>query len=84
MNVNWSKQTTMSKGLLLVQNWLTFIAFQSHIKINQRQFGSLVEHTTKGIDLLLGQNLLIFIIFNLIAKSVKLMVGHFALETPKL
>ena len=77
------RQNTKAIALLLGQNWLIFITFQSPIKINQFQFRSFFGNT-KAIALLLGQNWLIFITFESPIKINQFQFRSFFGKIPRL
>ena len=77
-------QNTKAIALVLGQNWLIFITFQSPIKINQFQFRSFLCQNTKAIALLVGQNWLIFITLQSPIKINQFQFRSFLAKIPRL
>ena len=76
-------QNTKAIALLLFQNWLIFITFQSAIKINQFQFRSFFAHLWakyQGYSLTFWPKLAHFHHFSICnQKSINFNFGHFSL-----
>ena len=70
-------QNTKAIALLLGQNWLTFITFQSAIKINQFQFQSFLAKIPRLQPYFLATNASFSSLFNLQSKSINFNIGHF-------
>ena len=70
-------QNTKAIALLFGQKWLTFITFQSAIKINQFQFWSFLAKTPRLQPYFLAKNGSLSSLFNLQSKSINFNFGHF-------
>ena len=70
-------QNTKAIALLLGQNWLIFITFQSPIKINQVQFRSFLAKIPRLQPYFLAKIGSCSSLFNLQSKSINFNVGHF-------
>ena len=70
-------QNTKAIALLLGQKWLTFITFQSAIKINQCQLWSCLAKIPRLQPYFLAKNGSFSSLFNLQSKSINFNFGHF-------
>ena len=78
INFNFGQfgQNTKAIALLLGQNWLIFITFQSAIKINQFQFWSFLAKIPRLQPYFLAKNGSFSSLFNLQSKSINVNFGH--------
>ena len=76
ISVNFG-QNTKAIALLFGQNWLSFITFQSPIKINQFQFRSFLAKIPRLQPYFLAKIGSISSLFNLQSKSINFNFGHF-------
>ena len=70
-------QNTKAIAVLLGQEWLVFITFQSTIKINQSQFWSVLGKIPRLYPYFLAKNGSFSSLFNLQSKSIYLNFGQF-------
>ena len=77
-------QNTKAIALLVGQNWLNFITFQSPIKINQFQFRSFVPKIPRLQTYFLATIGSFSSLFNLQSKSINFNFGHFVAKIPRL
>ena len=72
------RQNTKVIALLFGQTWLSFITFQSAIKINQLQFWSFFGKIPRLQPYFLAKNGSFSSLFNLQSKSINFNFGHFS------
>ena len=72
------RQNTKVIALLFGQKWLSFITFQSAIKINELQFWSFVGKIPRLQPYFLAKNGSFSSLFNLQSKSMNFNFGHFS------
>ena len=70
-------QNTKATALLFGQKWLSFITFQSKIKLNQFQFWSILAKIPRLQPYCLAKNGSFSSLFNLHSKSINFNFGHF-------
>ena len=74
------RQNTKVIALLVGQTWLSFITFQSAIKINQLQLWSFFAKIPRLYPYFLAKNGSFSSLFNLQSKSINFNVGHFSAQ----
>ena len=72
------RQNTKVIALLVGQTWLSFITFQSAIKINQLQLWSFFAKIPRLYPYFLAKNGSLSSLFNLQSKSINFNFGHFS------